>query len=99
MGDTSDGSSMAAQSAQLDPQLPRKRGLFGRMFAALSPSDAPQADEANQPVPLMPAAPMPGMLNLRRKRVEDVASPKTILSPCLLPPARMNWSRYSVQAG
>lgn len=77
MGDTSDGSSMAAQSAQLDPQPPRKRGIFGRMFDALSPSDAPQADEADQPVPLMPAAPMPGMLNLRRKRVEDVASPKT----------------------
>ncbi len=76
MADTPEGSSIAAQSAQDDPKQTENRGLFGRLFDALSPTETDQGDD-DQPPLVVPATPMPGMLNLRRKRVEDVASPKT----------------------
>lgn len=73
MGDSSEGSSNAAQGAQLEEQ-DRQSGFFSRIIGALSPSDAgeqlPEAPEAT------PVSPMPGMMNLRRMRVEEVASPK-----------------------
>lgn len=76
MGDNSDGSSIAAQSAQDDPNEQPSRGFIGRLFDALSPSDTTEEDGAEaQQGPLMPS-PMQGMLNLRRMRVEDVAIPK-----------------------
>ena len=74
MGDTTDGSSSAAQSAHGSPTH-NQRGLFGRIVEALSPSDTSQTDAAGaygQPV----AAPRPGLANLRRMRVEDVMIPK-----------------------
>lgn len=75
MGDQTDGSSIAAQSALDDPATMRTRGFMGRIFEALSPTEA--ASENGETVPqLVPAAPMPGMLNLRRRRVDDVAIPK-----------------------
>ncbi len=75
MGDTTDGSSSAAQSAQPDPQtISSERGFFSRIVEALSPSDTP---EDVTPVTGY-AAPLEarGMMNLRRKRVEDVMVPK-----------------------
>lgn len=76
MGDQTDGSSIAAQSALDDPATMRTRGFMGRIFDALSPTEA--AEENGETVPqLVPAAPMPGMLNLRRRRVDDVAIPKS----------------------
>lgn len=75
MGDSSDGSSMAAQSAQPGAD---KQGFFGRIIGALSPTDAgeqiPQ-ESATNGAP-QPAASVPGMVNLRRMRVEDVMIPK-----------------------
>jgi magnesium and cobalt transporter len=72
MGDTTDGSSSAAHSAQSETEI-TDRGFMARIFDALSPT----ADAETPPTQVpMPQAPMPGMLNLRRMRVEDVAVPK-----------------------
>ena len=75
MGDSTDGSSMAAQSAQPETgeDGEERGGFFTRIFGALSPDseeqDAPEARaEATSDVP--------GMFNLSRKTVEDVAIPK-----------------------
>lgn len=76
MGDTSDGSSIAAQSAQDDPNDQPSRGFMGRLFDALSPSDTSDQEDADRQGPMMPS-PMQGMLNLRQMRVEDVSVPKT----------------------
>lgn len=75
MGDTTDGSSNAAQSAHRTPTHNIQRGFFGRIVEALSPSDMSQTEASGangQPV----AAPRPGLANLRRMRVEDVMIPK-----------------------
>ncbi|MDO7630605.1 MAG: CBS domain-containing protein, partial [Loktanella sp.] len=75
MGDNSDGSSIAAQSAQDDPTEQRNRGFMGRLFDALSPSGNADEEGTEWQGPMMPS-PMQGMLNLRRMRVEDVSIPK-----------------------
>ncbi|WCR09246.1 HlyC/CorC family transporter [Paracoccus stylophorae] len=54
--------------------LPGSRGFFGRFFDALTGSDEEERQEANSHRP--PASPAPGMVNLRRMRVDDVAIPK-----------------------
>ena len=75
MGDTTDGSSTAAQSAQ-DGNDDIQKGFFGRVFDALSPNaEAPMQDNAqiNAQAPALHAL---GLLNLRRMRVEDVMVPK-----------------------
>ncbi len=76
MGDTSDGSSIAAQSAQDDPTEQSNRGFMGRLFDALSSGETTEPEVVEYQGPKMPS-PMQGMLNLRRMRVEDVAVPKT----------------------
>ena len=76
MGDTTEGSSSAAQSAQTDPTETENRGFFSRIIDALSPAGS-DGDDASDPTRAdRPAASVPGMLNLRRMRVEDVAIPK-----------------------
>ena len=78
MGDTTDGSSSAAQSALSETDQPpeynaSERGFFSRIVDALSPSDTP----AETPVEVGYApTEARGMANLRRKRVEDVMIPK-----------------------
>jgi len=74
MGDSTDGSSSAAQSAQPDPeQNTSDRGFFGRIVEALSPSEADEPDRLDsQPV----SKETRGMANLSAKRVEDVMIPK-----------------------
>ncbi|MCF3974626.1 hemolysin family protein [Paracoccus salsus] len=54
--------------------LPSSRGFFGRFFDALTGSDEGDEDHQEQDRPV--AAPAPGMVNLRRMRVDDVAIPK-----------------------
>ncbi|MCC5959498.1 MAG: HlyC/CorC family transporter [Rhodobacteraceae bacterium] len=71
MGDTTDGST-AAHRAQDDPKDNETRGLFGRLFDALSPDETD--DEHNGAGRLGPA--LPGLANLSDMRVEDVAVPK-----------------------
>lgn len=68
MSDTSDGS-RAAQSALEDPREQESRGLFVRLFDALTPDDRDGQTRSN-------AADLPGLAKLNRLRVSDVATPK-----------------------
>ena len=70
MGDTSDGS-RAAQRALEDPQENDSRGLFGRLFDALTPDDEDGPERARAL-----GQTLPGLANLQRLKVEDVAIPK-----------------------
>ena len=81
MGDNLEGSSYAAQSAHAQgddteegASSPERKetGFFGRLVQALSPGEI--SDEAMSAAPAVVGA--PGMVNLRRMRVEDVLVPK-----------------------
>ena len=72
MGDTGEGSSAAAQGAQSEDTGRSRGGFLSRIIGALSPSDldaetaaAASGDGMAQPI-------VPGMVNLRRMRLEDV---------------------------
>lgn len=71
MGDQIEGSSSAAQGA-LSEKNKKPEGILGRIVAALTPGEKKPDASAPLPAPVFP----PGMLNLRRLRVEDVAVPK-----------------------
>lgn len=77
MSDLSDGSSIAAQSAQSQDETsdsqPRT-GFFMRIIGALSPTDV--GEEAEPEPDLAAPAVSHSVLNLHRMRVEDVAVPK-----------------------
>ncbi|MEX5729847.1 magnesium and cobalt transporter [Rhodovulum iodosum] len=76
--DETDGSSPAAQGAP-DYEIPENRGLLGRLVAAIRAPDDGDGDETGALSPVngaMASALPPGMINLRRMRVEDVAIPK-----------------------
>jgi len=75
MGDTSDGSSSPAQSAQGTTPPTDQKGFFGRVFDALNPAGETTAAEVVQTTPA-PTTQTLGLLNLRRMRVEDVMVPK-----------------------
>ncbi len=75
MGSSNDGSD-AAQSALAETDESSEsapRGFFGRILSALSPNDT-SADAARAPD--QPANPLPGLGNLRKLRIDDVAVPK-----------------------
>jgi len=77
MNDTSSGSAGVDASAGQDPgeSEPSRRtaGLFSRLFGGATT----EANETHNPQDRVPdAMPTPGLLNLRRMRVEDVAVPK-----------------------
>lgn len=67
MGDTTDGSSAAQGAQEVTESEPR--GLFSRLFDALSPDEAEGQGERL-------GRTLPGLANLQRLRVEDVAVPK-----------------------
>ena len=71
MGDN-DGSSNAAQSAQQDDK-DTNAGLLGRIFGALGASSETSENVTEAAPAELPAH---GMINLRRKTIEDVAIPK-----------------------
>ncbi|MGR3662948.1 MAG: hemolysin family protein [Paracoccaceae bacterium] len=78
MDDADAGSSNAAQRAP-DPESKRKPGFFGRIIGALTPPDNTEnpSDSVTAANGVAKgAAPAPGILNLRRMRLEDVAVPK-----------------------
>lgn len=86
MGDTTEGSFMAAPSAQshgktqTTPPQAATSGFFQRIIGALSPTDT--GEVLGVDVPAMPAHDIGtgaghGMMNLRRMTVEDVVVPKT----------------------
>ncbi|MCA0044177.1 transporter associated domain-containing protein [Celeribacter litoreus] len=89
MGDTEPGSSTAAQSAPSDPTKSGEShenhngrnsgGWFSRLFSSFSntPESSNEPTGPSGPTIVDPPAPVrPGMVNLRRMRVEDVAIPK-----------------------
>jgi magnesium and cobalt transporter len=76
MGDTKDGPSIAAQSAHMDQNVTAP-GFWTRVRYVFQPQAMPLThDETPSEVSQTPQSVL-GMLNLRRKRVEDVAVPKT----------------------
>ena len=80
MGDSLEGSSSAAQSAPLDNDSESRRGgLLRRFIGVLNPTDTGETlpTDARPGVHASAVAlPVPGMMNLRRMRVEDVMIPK-----------------------
>jgi len=76
MGDTIDGSSSAAHSAQWRQNIKKKRGgLFG-MIGSIFGKNAPSKSSTAPTVTLRADHSTRGMINLRRLSVEDVAIPK-----------------------
>lgn len=75
MGDTTEGSSDAAQSAR-DGQITKRHGFWARIIAALSPTDIGEDVSVGGSHIVPPTADVRGMLNLRRMSLEDVAVPK-----------------------
>lgn len=55
-------------------EQPQPRGFLGRILGAFSGSDEGEASE--RAAPAAAGAATPGLLNLRRMRVDDVAVPK-----------------------
>lgn len=76
MGDTTDGPSSAAQRAQVKTPKTQQNGIFQRIFGAFSSKENGLREASSDQVEQTPQTPMPGMLNLRRMRVEDVMIPK-----------------------
>jgi len=80
MNDTSNGSASTAggglQDQSDDPSEGPSRGFFGRIIEALSPSGPEEKPITEVMQPIASQTPMPGMGNLRKMRVEDVAIPK-----------------------
>ena len=78
MGSSSDGSAVAPVVTADDGEDPPQRGFFGRILDAFSPPEqdvGPEMDAgivAAQPTPMT----LPGIGNLRKLRVDDVAIPK-----------------------
>lgn len=64
----------------------RQRGFFGRVLDALKGGDG-EGDEGHDDASGGSAQPVPGMVNLRRMRVDDVAIPKAeiIAAPLSIP--------------
>ncbi len=75
MGDTTDGSSDAAQSAR-DGEIKEQRGFWSRIVGALSPTDIGNENPAGAPEVAVVAGDVRGMSNLSRMSLEDVAVPK-----------------------
>ena len=71
--DVAKDATQAPQNA--GPDEPQKRGFLSRIFGARTPTDQTAAAVAVEGR-AGPAHPMPGIVNLRRMRVEDVAIPK-----------------------
>jgi len=80
MGDTPEGSGDDAGDASdqtaIDQGDPDQRGFFGRIIDALTPTE--NTDDLHDATDTRRAAnaAVPGLMNLRRMRVEDVAIPK-----------------------
>ena len=76
MGDSLDGSP-SAQEASEPSDSSGQRGFFGRIFDAFSTGESDEEGVARDENGVTrPSTPLPGIGNLRRMRVEDVAIPK-----------------------
>jgi len=75
MGDTIDGSSSAAHSAQWGQSSENRRGGFSGLIGKVFGKSTPEHTETNTAVPAQAGTTTRGMINLRRLSVEDVAIP------------------------
>ena len=76
MGSSNDGSD-TAQGAADDPTEGAQRGYLSRIFSALRPNDtSPDATQTGTALTTAQTNSLPGIGNLRRLRVDDVAIPK-----------------------
>ena len=81
MGSSYDGtttaqpSSEGAATSEADSSEAERPGFFGRLFSAFTPGDPPDETASTGPQPLVPQQ-VPGLANLRKLRVDDVAIPK-----------------------
>ncbi|WP_226779070.1 transporter associated domain-containing protein [Oceaniglobus trochenteri] len=76
MGDSEDGSTAAQGALDEDGHdAQNNRGFFGRLFEAFNNGDTPDGETGETPAPGESPGQRPGMSNLRRMRVEDVAIP------------------------
>jgi len=76
MGDTTDGSSNAAQRAQDNSSGSKQPGLIARLFGGRANGVEPVSAHPTPNLDQKPQPPMLGMLNLRRMSVEEVMVPK-----------------------
>ena len=69
MGESSEGSSSAAQSALEDENEIRPTGIWGRIIGALSPTETGQEDAAGDETQGVRTynSSVPGMMNLRKR--------------------------------
>jgi magnesium and cobalt transporter len=74
MSDTSPPTPVASDAGSEDAAEGNSRGLFSRLIGALSPQDTTR--DTSVDTQAAPVAQMPGIVNLRKMRVEDVAVPK-----------------------
>ncbi len=78
MGDSGEGPSAAARGAQAEAEEGQERGGGGflrRIIGALSPADVGEAASADAPSEGAAQPIVPGMVNLKRLRLEDVMIP------------------------
>ncbi len=86
MGQSADGPGATQSAAEPDEGDSRaepgaRRGFFDRILSKLSPGDPESSDmRAHESPGMHSPAPLPGMSNLRRMRVEDVAIPKVAIA-------------------
>ncbi len=76
MGDQGEASSGAAQGAPVEESDDRQGGLLSRIIGVLRHGEGGEAPEASEERRGEVALSVPGMVNLRRMRVEDVMVPK-----------------------
>ncbi len=87
MGSSYDGSTVAQNASTDDnisseasepPSDPAQKGFFGRLLSALTPTPepSPDAQQAQAAAATATAGQLPGIANLRKLRVDDVAIPK-----------------------
>lgn len=78
MGSSTDGVSAAQDAPSADPAPDRPRGFFKRLFRKrAAPASGPAPTHPGSVATTAPApVPLPGLSNLRRLRVDDVAIPK-----------------------
>jgi magnesium and cobalt transporter len=78
MGSSTDGVSAALDAPSADPAPDRPRGILRRLFGSRKSSAAGSAQQTASTLPVASPAPvsLPGLSNLRRLRVDDVAIPK-----------------------
>ncbi len=80
MSDTSSPTPARDRAAADDPPRRQSRGLFHPPDRGLWAPDQDRGDAAD---PAQPLSSMPGVRNLRKLRVEDVAVPKADIVGCL----------------